>query len=56
MRNLRNKRFGLLESTLIEFKQKGNSSIEEIKEYLIAKYQLTVSTSIIKKRLEGLAA
>jgi len=54
MRNLRNERLGLLERTLIEFKEKGNTSLEEVKQYLISKYKVTVSKTILQKRLDGL--
>lgn len=55
MKNLRNGRLGLLEKTLIEFRQKGNSSLEEVREYLVSKYQLTVSNSVLRKRLDSLS-
>ena len=54
MRNVRNERLGLLERTIIEFKDSGNTSIEEIKEYLISNYKITVCKSILQKRLDGL--
>lgn len=53
MKNLRNQSLGLLEKTLLEFKQRGNISIEEIREYLRNKYQLTVSYAVLQKRLEA---
>ena len=55
MRNLGNERLGLLERTIIEFKEKGNTSLEEIKGYLISKYSVTVSKAILQKRLDGLS-
>jgi hypothetical protein len=55
MKNLRNGRLGLLETTLIEFRQKGNSSLEEVRQFLMSKYQLTVSNSVLQKRLESLS-
>jgi len=54
MKNVRKGRLGLLEKTLLEFKQKGNSSLDEIREYLVSRYQLTVTNSVLRKRLEGL--
>ncbi len=53
MKNEKNGRFGLLERTLLEFKQKGNSSIEEIKQYLFEKYHLTVTNAVLRKRIES---
>ena len=53
MKNERRGGFGILERTLLEFKQKGNSSIEEIKEYLYKKYHLSVSYSALRKRIES---
>jgi hypothetical protein len=53
MKNERQGDLGLLERTLREFKQKGNSSIEDIKEYLLNKYQLSVSYSALRKRMES---
>ncbi len=53
MKNEKNGRFGLLERTLLEFKQKGNSSIEEIKQYLYEKYHLTVTSAVLQKRIES---
>ncbi len=55
MRNLKDERLGLLETTILEFAEKGNSSIEEMREYLISKYQLTVSNTVLRKRIEGLS-
>lgn len=55
MKNLRNGRLGLLEQTLIEFSQKGNSSLDEVRQYLISRYQLSVTNSMLRKRLEGLS-
>ena len=54
MRNLKDERLGLVETTILEFAKKGNSSIEELREYLISKYQLTVSNTVLRKRIEGL--
>jgi hypothetical protein len=54
MRNLKDERLGLVEATILEFAKKGNSSIEELREYLISKYQLTVSNTVLRKRIEGL--
>ena len=56
MRNLKNGKLGILEKTIIEFKNKGISSIEEIRTHLINTYNLTVSRAILQKRLEGLPA
>lgn len=53
MKNLRNQSFGLLEKTLLEFKQRGNASIEEIREYLVRNYQLSVSYNALRKRMEA---
>lgn len=53
MENLRQGRFGLLERTLLEFKEKGNSSIDEIKQYLYEKYKLRVSVNALRKRIES---
>ena len=53
MRNTGNGRFGLLERTLLEFKQKGNSSIEEIKQYLRETYHLNVTSAVLRKRIEN---
>ena len=55
MENLRKGRLGLLEKTLLEFKERGYSSLEEIKEYLNVKYKLTVSNSVLRKRMESLS-
>ena len=52
MKNFRNQSLGLLEKTLLEFKQKGNTSIEEIRDYLYKKYKLTVSYRVLQKRLD----
>lgn len=54
MRDLKNMRLGLLEKTLIEFKEKGYSSLEEIIEYLKSRYHLTVTKTVLRKRLEAL--
>jgi hypothetical protein len=53
MKNVRQGGFGLLEKTLLEFKQKGNNSVEEIKEYLFKRYHLTVSYNALKKRIKA---
>ncbi|MFT4753649.1 MAG: hypothetical protein ACI9GM_000409 [Salibacteraceae bacterium] len=53
MKNFKNRSLGVLERTVLEFKEKGNSSIEEIKEYLLKKYSLTVSSNVIIKRLKS---
>mgnify|MGYP000066234129 CR=1 FL=1 len=53
MENVRQGGFGLLERTLLEFDQKGNSSIEDIKQYLYEKYKVTVSHSVLRKRIES---
>lgn len=55
MTNLRNTRIGLLETTLLEFKQRGNSSLEDIRVYLYERYRLTVSNSVLRKRLDSLS-
>ncbi len=55
MRNLKDERLGLLETAILEFAEKGNSSIEELREYLISRYQLTVSNTVLRKRIEGLS-
>lgn len=55
MNKLRNQSHGLLEKTLIEFKQKGNTSLEDVREYLLQKYQLSVSKSVLKRRIESIA-
>ena len=54
MRDLKNMRLGLLEMTLIEFKEKGYSSLEEIIEYLKNRYHLTVTKTVLRRRLESL--
>ena len=54
MRNLKDERLGLVETTILEFAKEGNSSIEELRQYLISKYQLTVSNTVLRKRIEGL--
>jgi hypothetical protein len=55
MKNIREKQWGVLEKTLSEFKKKGISSLEVIRTYLLEKYRITVSKSILKKRLEQLS-
>lgn len=45
---------GLLEKTLVEFNGKGNASLEEIRNYLIKKYKVTVSKAVLRKRLDSL--
>lgn len=55
MNNLRKKRLGLLERTILEFEQRGMSNLEEIKEYLIQRYNLTVSSSVLRKRMDSLS-
>jgi len=54
MRDLKSMRLGLLEITLLEFKEKGYSSLEEIIIYLKNRYHLTVTKSVLQRRLEGL--
>lgn len=54
MRDLKNMQLGLLELTLIEFKKKGYSSLEEIIEYLKNRYRLTVTKTVLRKRLDSL--
>ena len=54
MRNLRNERLGLLERTIIEFKERGNTSLEEIKAYLISNYNITICKTTLQKRIDGL--
>ena len=56
MKNEKNGRYGLLERTLLEFKQKGNASMEEIKQYLYEKYQLSVTIAVLRKRFESTGA
>jgi len=55
MKNLKNGRQGIVETTILEFKNKGISSIEEIRTYLINTYNLTVSRTLLRKRIEGLS-
>tara|TARA_R110002050_G_scaffold149463_1_gene276082 strand:- start:130645 stop:130815 length:171 start_codon:yes stop_codon:yes gene_type:complete len=55
MKNLRKERLGLLEKTILEFEQRGKSNLEEIKEYLMQRYQLTVSSSVLRRRMESLS-
>jgi len=55
MKNSRNNRMGLLERTIIELKDRGVSSIDEIRTYLIDTYKLTVSKAILRKRMDGLS-
>lgn len=55
MENVKNNKMGLLEKTIIELKKKGISSIEEIRAYLIETYKISVSTSILKKRIQDLS-
>ena len=54
MSHERNKNFGLLERTLQEFEKKGYNSLEEIREYLQTEYNLSVTNSILRKRLEAI--
>ena len=49
-----NKNLGLLERTLQEFTRKGYNSLEEIKDFLQKEHKLTVTTSILEKRLEAI--
>lgn len=53
MKNSRNKKSGLLERTITELKNKGVSSIDEIRSYLINTYNLTVSKAILRKRMDS---
>ncbi|UTW67665.1 hypothetical protein KFE94_06015 [bacterium SCSIO 12643] len=55
MESLRKGRLGLLEKTLLEFKEKGYTSLEEIREYLSTKYKLTVSNTVLRRRMESLS-
>ncbi len=55
MKNLRINRLGLLEKTIIELKKKGISSVEEIRTYLIETYKISVSHSILIKRIHDLS-
>ena len=54
MKDLKNRRLGVLENTIIEFRNKGISSIEEIRAYLISKYNLSVSRDILRKRIDAI--
>ena len=55
MKNSRKNKLGLLERTIIELKNKGISSIDEIRAYLIDTYQLTVTKALLRKRMDGLS-
>ena len=55
MKNLKINRLGLLEKTIIELKKKGISSVEEIRKYLIETYKISVSHSILTKRIKDLS-
>lgn len=55
MKNLKNRKLGVVEATILEFKNKGISSIEEIRTYLINTYNLTVSRPLLRKRIDGLS-
>lgn len=54
MRDLKHVQLGLLERTLIEFKQREDSSLKEIREYLKKKYKLSVTEGVLRKRLKSL--
>ena len=55
MKNVRNNKLGLLEKTIIELKNRGISSIDEIRNYLISTYKLTVSRAILRKRMDSIS-
>ena len=54
MNNRRNGSLGLLEKVILEFKQKGCVSIKEVKAHLKTKHSLTMSDSLIKKRVDSM--
>ena len=55
MKNSRSKKIGLLERTIIELKNKGVSSLDEIRNHLINTYNLTVSKAILRKRMDSIS-
>lgn len=54
MAHEQNKKLGLLERTIQEFEKKGYNSLEEISDYLQKEYNLTVTNSVLRKRLEAI--